>query len=110
MLEHDYMRRHNEAFRCIHLQLCLNYGFSRARKRRNHSLQEYVSNDREEIRVDSLIQIKHNKSDIVVLDKVKKKILIVEVGITCFDHLRSVEVEKKHKYDPLAKHYGALYG
>ncbi|KAF9762691.1 hypothetical protein NGRA_1826, partial [Nosema granulosis] len=26
-----------------------------------------------------------------------------------FDHLRAVEVEKKHKYDLLANHCGALY-
>jgi len=28
MLAHDYMRRHNEALRCIHLQICRNYGFN----------------------------------------------------------------------------------
>jgi hypothetical protein len=41
---------------------------------------------------------------------VKKEILIVEVGITSFDHLRAVEVEKKNKYDVLANHCGALHG
>ncbi|EQB62250.1 hypothetical protein NAPIS_ORF00171 [Vairimorpha apis BRL 01] len=40
MLSHDYMRRHNEALRCIHLQLCLNYGLTKSKKIRNHSLQE----------------------------------------------------------------------
>jgi hypothetical protein len=114
MLSHDYMRRHNEALRCIHLQLCLNYGIKKSKKIRNHSLQEYVSNDRAEIRVDTRIptsiQVKHNKPDIFVLDKIKKEILIVEVGITSFDHLRAVEVEKKNKYDVLANHCGALHG
>ncbi|KAF9751297.1 hypothetical protein NGRA_3423, partial [Nosema granulosis] len=55
MLAHEYMRRHNEALRCIHLQLCLNYGLSRSKKIRNHSLQECISNDRAEIRVDTRI-------------------------------------------------------
>ncbi|KAF9758284.1 hypothetical protein NGRA_3165 [Nosema granulosis] len=114
MLANDYMRRHNEALRCIHLQLYLNYGLSRSKKIRNHSLQECVSNDRAEIRVDTRIptgiQVKYNKPDIFVLDKVKKEILIVEVGITSFDHLRCVEVEKKHKYDLLANHCEALHG
>ncbi|EQB61418.1 hypothetical protein NAPIS_ORF01007 [Vairimorpha apis BRL 01] len=38
------------------------------------------------------------------------KILIVEVGITSFDNLQAVETEKKHKYDLLANHCGAMHG
>ncbi|EQB62010.1 hypothetical protein NAPIS_ORF00406 [Vairimorpha apis BRL 01] len=38
------------------------------------------------------------------------EILIVEVGITSFDNLRAVETEKKHKYDLLANHCGAMNG
>jgi hypothetical protein len=44
-----------------------------------------------EIRVDTRIptriQVKYNKPDIFILDKVKKEIIIVEVGITSFDNL-----------------------
>ncbi|KAF9763395.1 hypothetical protein NGRA_1295, partial [Nosema granulosis] len=61
-------------------------------------------------RIPTGIQVKYNKPDIFVLDKVKKEVLIVEVGFTSFDHLRSVEVEKQHKYDLLANHCGALHG
>ncbi|KAF9760584.1 hypothetical protein NGRA_3106 [Nosema granulosis] len=113
MLSHDYMRRHNEALRCIHLQLCLNYGLTKLKKIRNHSLQECVSNDLAEIRVDTRIptdiKVKYNKADIFILDKLRKEVLIVEVGITSFDHLFAVEVEKKIKYDLLANQCGALY-
>jgi hypothetical protein len=56
------------------------------------------------------IKINYNKPDIFVLEKQNKEILIVEVGITSFEHLRSVEVEEKHKYDLLANHCGALHG
>jgi hypothetical protein len=108
------MRRHNEALRCIHLQLCLNFGLKKSKKIRNHSLQECISNDQVEIRVDTRIQtgiqVKYNKPDIFILDKLNKEVVIVEVGITSFDHLRTVEVEKKHKYDLLANHVGALHG
>jgi hypothetical protein len=42
-----------------------------------------------EIRVDTRIQtrinVKYNKPDIFILDKVKKELIIVEVGITSFD-------------------------
>jgi hypothetical protein len=55
-----------------------------------------------------IIKVKYNKPDIFVFDKIKKEILIVEVNITSFENLRAVEVEKKHKYDLLANHVGAL--
>ena len=48
--------------------------------------------------------MKYNKPDIFILDKVKKEIIIVEVGITGFDNLRTVETEKAHKCDYLANH------
>jgi hypothetical protein len=43
-----------------------------------------------------------------MFDKIKKEILIVEIGITSFENLRAVEVGNKHKYDLLANHVGAL--
>lgn len=112
MLAHDY-RRHNEVLRCIHLQLCPNYGLKKSKKISKHSVQECVSNERVEIRVDTRIptgiQVKCNKPDIFILNKAKKELLIVKVGITSFDNLRTVETEKKHKYDLLANHCGVLY-
>jgi hypothetical protein len=42
-------------------------------------------------------------TDIVVHDKVKNEIIIVEVGITSQDQLQTVEAENMRKYDMLAK-------
>ncbi|WUR02658.1 reverse transcriptase [Vairimorpha necatrix] len=53
MLSHYYMRRHNEALRCIHLQLCRTYGLSHAKRIRNHSVQECIANEYVEIRADT---------------------------------------------------------
>lgn len=68
MLAHDYMRRHNEVLRCIHLQICRNYRLTKNKKIRNHSVQEFISTKDVEIRVDSRIQsavkVKYNKPDI----------------------------------------------
>ncbi|EQB60262.1 hypothetical protein NAPIS_ORF02155 [Vairimorpha apis BRL 01] len=86
----------------------------KSKKIRNHSLQECISNKNVEIRVDTRIptgiKVKYNKPDVYILDKIKKEILIVEVGITSFDNLQAVETEKKHKYDLLANHCGAMHG
>ncbi|EQB61450.1 hypothetical protein NAPIS_ORF00970 [Vairimorpha apis BRL 01] len=113
MLGFDYMRRHNEVVRCIHLLLCKKYGFKKTNKIRSYSLQEVMSNDNAEIRVDTRIstdiKINHNKPDIFVLDKKNKEILIVEVGITNQDLLTIVENEKLRKYDILANELGLIY-
>ena len=56
MLGHDYVRRHNEVVRCIHLLLCNKYGIRRSKKLRTHSVQEVVANENAEIRVDTHIK------------------------------------------------------
>ncbi|EQB59819.1 hypothetical protein NAPIS_ORF02647 [Vairimorpha apis BRL 01] len=113
MLGHDYMRRHNEVVRCLHLLLCKKYGFKKTRKIRTHSVQEIMENDLAEIRVDTRIgtdiKVSHNKPDILVFDKKRKEILIVEVGITNLDRLSIVENEKLRKYDLLANELGAIH-
>ena len=110
MLYHDYMRRHNEVVKCIHLHLCEKYGITRRKKLRNHSVQEVVSNNNVEIRVDTRVQtsvkIQANKPDFVILDKKRKEIILIEVGITSQDRLQIVETEKKRKYDVLANELG----
>jgi hypothetical protein len=56
------------------------------------------------------IKVKHNRPDLVVIDKGIKEILIVEVGITSADNLQQVESEKLRKYDILASELSQLYG
>lgn len=36
MLCHDYIRRHNEILKCIHLTLCNKYGSKNSKKLRSH--------------------------------------------------------------------------
>ncbi|WUR03840.1 reverse transcriptase [Vairimorpha necatrix] len=72
-----------------------------------------MENDRAEIRVDTRIstniKVTHNKPDILVFDKKKKEILIVEVGITNQDRLTIVENEKLRKFDLLANELGLIH-
>ncbi|XP_015189380.1 PREDICTED: uncharacterized protein LOC107073304 [Polistes dominula] len=113
MLSFDYTRRYNEVARSIHLQLCQAYNLKASKKLQNHSVQEVLSNDKIEIRVDTKIstdvKIQHNKHDIFVYDKIKKEITLIEVGITSQENLQSVESEKMRKYDLLANELGLIY-
>ncbi|XP_029657681.1 uncharacterized protein LOC115231938 [Octopus sinensis] len=108
MLNSDYLRRHNEVVKCIHLNLCRMYGLKKARRLKGHSVQSTLSTGKVEIRVDSTIltetKVEYNKPDIFVHDKVRNEINLIEVGITSQDRLKQVEVEKCHKYDLLANH------
>ncbi|EQB60761.1 hypothetical protein NAPIS_ORF01666 [Vairimorpha apis BRL 01] len=75
IVETNTSQRHNEALRCIHLQLCIYYGLTKSKKIRNHSLQECT--------IPTGIKLK-------------------------FDNLRTVETEKKHKYDLIVNHCGSM--
>ncbi len=55
------------------------------------------------------IKIEANKPDIIVFDKKRKLITIIEIGITSQNQLITVETEKKRKYDILANHLGQLH-
>lgn len=63
-------------------------------------------NDQVEIRVDTRmatdVKVSHNKPNILVLDKKKKKIIIVEIDITNQNLLSLVKYEKLRKYNLLA--------
>jgi hypothetical protein len=45
MLGHDYMRRHNEVVKSIHLVMCNKYGFKNIKKLRANSVQEIMENE-----------------------------------------------------------------
>lgn len=113
MLGHDYMRRHNEVVKCLHLLLCNKFGFKNAKKLRTHSVQEIIENENAEIRVDTRIttdiKIQNNRPDIFIYDKKRKEIILIEIGITNQDLLQTVENEKMRKYDLLANELGLMY-
>ena len=113
MLGYDYTRRHNEVVKCIHLLLCNKYGIKRSKRLRNHSVQEISANSDVEIRVDTTVitstKQSANRPDLVIHDKKRKEITIIEIGITSQDQLQIVENEKAKKYDLLAKEMGATH-
>ncbi|XP_029654245.1 uncharacterized protein LOC115227612 [Octopus sinensis] len=112
MLNSDYLRRHDEVVKCVHLHICQMYGIKKNRKLKTHSVQSILSTQNVEIRVETSIitenKVNFNKPDIFVYDKIKKEITLIEVGITSQDRLKQVEVEKLHKYDFLANELSLL--
>jgi len=80
---------------------------------RNHSVQEVIANENAEIRVDTRvktdIKIGPNRPDIMIRDKKRNEIILIEVGITNQDILNNVESEKNRKYDVLANELAQMY-
>ncbi|XP_029655396.1 uncharacterized protein LOC115229124 [Octopus sinensis] len=113
MLYLDYTRRHNEVVRCLHLHFCRLYGLKNQKRLKTHLVQEVISNERVEIRVDTRIEtdstIRYNKPDLLVYDKKENVIWIVEVGVTSQDNLQRVELEKLRKYDLLANELSLIH-
>ena len=113
LLGPDYTRRYNEVVGCIHLFFCNKYGCSI--KIRLHLVQEILANMQVEMRVDTRSDANRcentiDRPDILVIDKRRRKAVIIEIGITSQDLLKQVETEKLHKYDLLAGEIGLLHG
>ena len=113
MLHHDYLHRQNEVLKCIHMLLCNRYGIINRKKLRSHKVDKFLENSRASIKVDTIIstdiRIQYNKPDIVVHDKAKNEIIIIEIGITSKDNLKTVEMEKTRKYELLGKELALIY-
>ena len=78
--------RHDEVMRCIHLSLSRQYEFSENLKIKYHKINKVIENLFAKIVADiefsTEASIKYNKPDIVVFDKLNRKIRIVEIRIT----------------------------
>ena len=76
-------------------------------------MQEVCANADVEIRVDTTVATSTkqsaNRPDIIIHDKKRKEITIIEVGVTSQDQLTVVKSEKKRKYDVLANEMAAIH-
>ena len=77
------MRRHNLIVECLALLLCNTYGLTTSKRVRNHSIQKTMSNEDAEVRVDTRIKTDVRiQRNTIVIDKKRRLITIIEVGVT----------------------------
>ena len=109
----SYRIRHDEVLKCIHLSLIRKYNFSDNSKIKYHKMSKCIENSFAKIITDTNIcsesNIRYNKPDIIVFDKLNKLIRIIELGITNQDDLQAREVHKKQKYIELGNYLSATY-
>ncbi|MEG2848334.1 MAG: reverse transcriptase family protein [Bacilli bacterium] len=113
IIHHSYKRRHDEVAKSLHLMLASRFKLSKLGKLRGYKINPVIENDKAILKFDCPIKtsnrIENNKPDIFLYDKIKNKIILIEVGITNLDKIKTVESEKYRKYDVLANELKCIY-
>ena len=101
----EYKRRHDSVGRYVHWQFCEKLGFNRARLWYEHGPESVVENENFKIlwgftvRCDHMIEAR--RPDIVVVDKVKKEAMIIDMAIPEDTRVCDKKREKIDKYSLL---------
>ncbi|KAI5150636.1 hypothetical protein ENBRE01_1614 [Enteropsectra breve] len=113
LLDSHYKERHNNILRSIHLFISKNYGITSRKKLKNYKVESVIENNNVLIKTDlpifTELKIQANKPDILIHDKIRNVITIIEIGVTNKELLKKVEKEKKWKYALLARELKNMY-
>ena len=81
----EYKRRHDDGARYVHWQLCQEAGIESSDKWYKHKPESVMENNDYKIYWDFMIQcdrlIEVRKSDIVLIEKIKKEVKIIDVAM-----------------------------
>ncbi|GBE60873.1 reverse transcriptase domain containing protein [Babesia ovata] len=104
MLRIEYTRRHEAVARIIHSELGRQIGLPKE-KMDAHKIESEVHGKHGWIAYDKTVKTQkikeYNRPDIIVADRRRNMITIVEIGITNQDNLVETEIFKKRKYEAL---------
>ena len=101
----EYKRRNDTVGRYVHWQFCEKLGFNRARLWYEHEPKSVIENKNFKTLCDFTIQCDHTiearRPDIVVVDKVKKEKMIIDIAIPEDTRVCDKERDKIEKYSLL---------
>ena len=102
----DYKGRHDRVATLLHWSLCKQYGFPRDQNWWTHRAEKVLENDSFKLLWDVPIRtdkiIREHRPDIVIVDKVKRETMLVDVAIPGDARVRTKELEKMVKYRDLS--------
>ena len=106
LAQKEYKRRHDSVGRYVHWQFCEKLGFNSARLWYEHEPESVIENGNFKILWDFIIQCDHmiearRPDNIVVVDKVKKETMIIDVSI--LGGTRVCDKERKDRKIQLVK-------
>ena len=112
-LNNKYTIRHDNVIRTILFNILKIYKITNKKRIRNFNLRTEYANNVVDIRVDNHFKtecnIKFNKPDLMVIDKVNKVIKIIEIAVTNTVDLVKIENHKTHKYQQLKNYLSSAY-
>jgi len=101
----QYLARHNEVARILHRDMCVAYEIPVERKYWRHQPESVTENDTIKLLWDFEIQtdrrISARRPDIVLIDKTKKKAIVIDIAIPEDRNITGKEREKIDKYQDL---------
>ena len=113
LAQKEYKRRHDSVGRFVHWQFCKKLEFNSARFCYEHEPESVTENENFKILWDFTIQCDHmieaRRPNIVVVDKVKKETMIIDVTIPGDTTVYDKEREKIEKYSLLKDEIARLW-
>ena len=113
LAQREYKRRHDNAAKYVHWRICEKYELDRANKWYDHKPDGAIENANYKILWDVMIQcdkeIEARRPDIVVVDKQRREVKIIDVAIPGDVRACEKELEKIDKYKPLKDEIARLW-
>jgi hypothetical protein len=101
----EYKARHDKVGAVIHWRLCKKYGIEVHKDWYRHEVQPVIETDQVKLLWDMCIQTDHviqaRRPDLVVVDKTKKEITIIDFAVPADKNVAEKEKEKIEKYQEL---------
>ena len=114
LAQKEYKMRHDNVYRYIHWRLCEKHGFQRAEYWCEHDPDGVPENKGYKILRDFTIQcdtkIEPRRPDVVVIDKTKKEVKIVDVVMSGDVRMNEREAGKIEKYKVLNDEIARIWG
>ena len=114
LAQKKYKKRHDNVCSYIYWKLCEKLDFQRAQQWHEHEPDRVIENKRHKILWDFTIQcdtkIEGRRSDVVVIDKTKTEVKIVDVTIPGDERVKEREVGKIEKYKLLKDEITRIWG
>ena len=101
----EYIQRHDKAAGYLHWRICKHYHFPTADKWYEHKPEKVTENEAATVLWDMPVntdkEIKANRPDIIIKDKIEKKCIMIDMSIPSERNVSIKEVEKLSKYQDL---------
>ena len=105
--------RHDHVAQIVHWKICKNLGIEHAERWYNHKPESVIETEHHKILWDFPIQtdhrLEHNKPDIVVVDKVERSCLVIDIACPFDTSIDQKEQEKIEKYQDLKREIKRLW-